>query len=230
MGVPGEVQPGMAQPGMAPGAARPDGARARPERLVPPGPHGAAKREPRRSGRRWGSLQGGLGVVIVIGSAAVGAGATIATGKAPGALLGLVLVVGTVVAALAVRPPAGWMIWPAPVLCYLLAALAAGMVTARPADSSRTARLIAAAQWTANGFFAMVAATALAIVLVAFRWLLQRRSADRRAAHRAQRPGEFGYDWADRGPLPPAQYPAPPRSARPPGPPGAGPYNFSSGA
>ena len=65
----------------------------KPER--PPGPW--------RLGR-WGSLQGGLGVCLIVGSTAIGAIATMATPSPPGFLLGTFVVIGTVAAALAVRP------------------------------------------------------------------------------------------------------------------------------
>jgi hypothetical protein len=162
--LPAQPASGGVPPGTAARAARP--------RSGPPGPRG-----PRRGrGRsRWGSLQGGLGVVIVIAGASLGVIASVATGRAPGFLLGLCVVAATVCAALAVRPGAGRMILPVPALSYLVAALVTGMVTDRPASPSRTALLIAAAQWIADGFFAMALATALAAVLVTARWLLRRR-------------------------------------------------------
>ena len=131
-------------------------------------------RGPGRLGR-WGALQGGLGVCIIVASAAIGAIVTMVTRSAPGFLLGLFVVVGTVAAALAVRPRAGRMIFPVPVLCYLVAALISGIIFDRSADSSKTALAIDAAQWIANGFFAMVLATALAVVIIVTRWLLWRR-------------------------------------------------------
>ncbi len=76
----------------------------------------------------WGSMRGGLGVCIVISSAALGAIASSASGSGPGFLLGLLVVLGTVTAALAVRPRVGWMILPVPALSYLVAALASGIV------------------------------------------------------------------------------------------------------
>ena len=61
---------------------------------------------PGRTGR-WGTLQGGLGVCIIVASAAVGAIVTMVHPEAPGILLGLLIVAGTVAASLAVRPRAG---------------------------------------------------------------------------------------------------------------------------
>ena len=97
------------------------------------------------------------------------------TRSAPGFLLGLFVVAGTVVAALAVRPRAGRMIFPVPVLSYLVGALVSGFIYNRAAGTSKTALAIGAAQWIADGFFAMALATALAIAIITARWYLWRR-------------------------------------------------------
>ena len=125
--------------------------------------------------RRFGSLQGGLGVCVIVGSTAIGVIATMATRRAPGSILGACVVIGTIVAALAVRPRAGRLIFPVPVLAYLVGALVAGIIYNRSDDASTTADAIGAAQWVANGFFAMAVATAAAIVLITVRWLFWRR-------------------------------------------------------
>ena len=146
-----------------------------------------ASREPRGLGR-WGSLPGGFGVGIIAAGAVLGAIATVLTRTAPGLLLGAGVVGGTVIAALAVRPRAGRVIFPVPVLFYLIAALTAGIIYDRSATSSNTALAIDAAQWVANGFFAMALATVLAIVLVGIRWYVSRRDHRLAAADSA----EFG--------------------------------------
>ena len=110
--------------------------------------------------------------------------------SAPGFLLGFFVVAGTVAAALAVRPRAGRMIFPVPVLSYLVAALISGVVFDRSAGASKTVLAIGAAQWIASGFSAMALATVLAIVIISVRWFLWRRG---RSAPRHQ-------DW----PVPPA--------------------------
>lgn len=135
---------------------------------------GRRRKSQRPRGPRWGALQGGLGVCIIVGSAAIGAIATIATRSQPGFLLGLLVVAGTAAAALAVRPRAGWMILPVPVLSYLVAALVSGVVSIR-FGSSPTDLAIHAAQWVADGFFAMVLATVVAVAIVTARWYLWRR-------------------------------------------------------
>ena len=124
----------------------------------------------------WGSLRGGMGVCIVISSAALGAIATSASGSEPGFLLGLLVVLGTVTAALAVRPCAGWMILPVPALSYLVAALASGIVAQLNSRLPMMQLAIMAAQWIAGGFFAMTSATVLAAALIAARWRLQSRN------------------------------------------------------
>jgi hypothetical protein len=125
-------------------------------------------------------------VCIIVGSTAIGVVATMAIGRAPGSMLGIFVVIGTVVAALAVRPRAGRLIFPVPVLAYLAGALIAGIIYNRSDDASKTAVAIGAAQWIANGFFAMAFATAAAIVLTVVRWYLWRR---RRKAGPAGGPG-----------------------------------------
>jgi hypothetical protein len=145
----------------------------RPDRHRAPEPRGS-----RRGSRpyRWGSLRGGVGVSIVAASAALGAIITIAHRAQPGRVLGVCIVVGTVIAALAVRPRAGRLIFPVPVLAYLVGALIAGIAYNR--STSKTELVIGSAQWIANGFLLMALATGLAIVLVTIRWILRR--SDRR--------------------------------------------------
>ena len=213
---PDEPQPARTQPARTRQATGPREARGR--------------RNPRRSpgAGRWGALQGGLGVCIIVASAAVGTIATMVTRSAPGFLLGLFVEAGTVVAALAVRPRAGRMIFPVPVLSYLVGALISGFVFNR-SGTSKTALAIGAAQWVANGFFAMALATVLAVAIITVRWYLWRRS--RPPAREVRRsPGGLGG--------PPGR-PGTTRtrvgSGRPGGVGGGrgrepGPYNFSSGA
>jgi hypothetical protein len=160
-------------------------------------------RAPGRLGR-WGSLQGGLGICLIVAGTAIGAIATMATGSAPGFLLGVFVIIGTIAAALAVRPTAGRIILPAPVLCYLVAALITGVIYNRSDDSSKTALAIGAAQWIADGFIAMAIATVAAIALIGVRWFRWRRH---RPAPTTRRPPG---DWSE--------------------PAARGPYNFSNGA
>jgi hypothetical protein len=218
-----------------------------------PGGRGADD-PPRGSGGRlsriWqGSLRGGLGVCVIVGSAVIGAVATVMTRAEPGAVLGLSVLAGTVAAALTVQPRTGRLIFPVPALSYLIAALASGVAYDRSANKTELA--VGAAQWIASGFFVMVLATLLAIALTTVRWFMWRR--DQRGPvppdWSAPGPPQYG-GFADardpRGtggwgaPRPPGTQPGqqwPPGSPgtqgwdRRPGPrPGSGPYNFSSGA
>jgi hypothetical protein len=201
-----------------------------------PRPRGAGGgRRPRGTGGRlsrvWeGSLNGGLGICVIVGSAAIGTVATIVTQAAPGSVLGLFVLAGTVAAALTVQPRTGRLIFPVPALSYLIGALASGVVYDRSANKTELA--VGAAQWVANGFFVMVLATLLAIALTTVRWLMWRRD------QRGPIPPDHG-GWND--PLPPGppprtqpgqQWPpaAPGWEQRPGRRTGAGPYNFSSGA
>ena len=237
------AQHGATQPGRVPrgaGGQRGDWARVAAPRPQDRGGYDGAP----GALRLGGSLSGGLGVAIVAASTALGASATMLMGKEPGSILGAFVIIGTVAAAVAVRPQAGRMILPAPALAYLVAAMVTGVIYDRSADASKTALAINAAQWIANGFFAMALATILAVALVTVRWIIWRRDGAvspasgrpaRRPAKRAQpQPGPDDY-WS---PAPHGtrsvrrqdQYWPPrtdPRQAQPPGP---DPYNFSSGA
>jgi hypothetical protein len=199
------------------------------------GPGRGASPQARGSGGRlsriWqGSLSGGLGICVIVGSAVIGAVATIVTRAEPGSVLGLSVLAGTVAAALTVQPRTGRLIFPVPALSYLIAAVASGVVYDR--SSNKTELAVGAAQWIANGFFVMVLATLLAIALTTVRWLMWRRD------QRGPVPPEYG-GWSDpRPPGPPPRTqpgqqwpPAAPGWDQRPGPrSGSGPYNFSSGA
>jgi hypothetical protein len=123
----------------------------------------------------WGEHNARFGVAFVAAFAALGAIATVFGGAAPGTLLGVFVVLGTVVACLAVRARATYLIIPVPALAYLVGAMFAGVVDEQQA--SRAAYELAAVQWIAKGFVAMVIATLCAISIAGIRWL---RAARRR--------------------------------------------------
>jgi hypothetical protein len=129
--------------------------------------------------RLWGSRPGRLGVFAVVCGTTVGLVLTVVTDREPGLLLAVWLLASTVVAAFAVRPRAAYMIIPVPALAYLVAAVVAGLIHDRATDTSRTALVISAVQWIANGFFAMTAATAIAIAVAAARWLVSSHAPQR---------------------------------------------------
>ncbi|HEX9031691.1 MAG TPA: DUF6542 domain-containing protein [Streptosporangiaceae bacterium] len=173
-------------------------------------PHRGRPGQPGSLARRWGSLPGRLGVVIVIGCALLGALGTMLTGSQPGTLLSLFLLAGTVLAGLAVRQNMAHFVIPVPALAYPLAALAAG-AAANPAGSSLTGLGLGAVQWIAHGFLPMVAATALAIGITAVRrW----RSATSPAPARGRRPARPADRYRDRSPYDPrSPYDEPARPA-----------------
>jgi len=148
-------------------------------------------RDPRRRGllARFGTLPGGLGVAIVAGSAFLGALITIAERRDPGAVLGVLVVLGTVVAGFAVRPRSVHTIIPAPTLFYVVAASVAGAINDRATDTSKIGLILHGGTWIASGFTAMSIATVLAIALTAIRYFLDYRSrpAKPRSARRSGR-------------------------------------------
>jgi hypothetical protein len=126
----------------------------------------------------WGALPGRTGVCLVVGSAAVGALLTALARREPGVVLGVLLVAGTLVATLAVKPRAVYRIIPVPALSYLVAAVLAGMIHDRANGTSSTALAVGATQWIASGFVAMTTATILAIVIAVVRWGTSRGPVD----------------------------------------------------
>jgi hypothetical protein len=143
--------------------------------LTPRGGGSAPTRQPPTVGGLWGTRPGRLGVFGVIGATLVGLLITLLSGTEPGVILGVFVVVGTVAAALAVRPGAVYLIFPVPALAYAVAAVTAGLVHDRGVDTSHTALAISAAQWIAGGFVAMTVATGLAVLIAGYRWLRMAR-------------------------------------------------------
>ncbi|HEY1672799.1 MAG TPA: DUF6542 domain-containing protein [Streptosporangiaceae bacterium] len=134
---------------------------------------------------RWGQLSGGQGLGIVVIAAGLGALVSVATKHEPGTLLGGFVVAGSLGAVLAVRQRSAYLMIPVPVLCYLVFALAAGLARSQSAPSS-SALTVNAAQWIANGFLTMAAATVVAIVITAGRWFWARQARGAEADPRPQ--------------------------------------------
>ena len=122
-------------------------------------------------------MPGGRGMLIVIAAAVVGTAVTVAMQHDPGYLLGGAVIVGTFVAALAVRPKAVYQLIPVPALAYLVGALGTGLIHQQNAGPSPSGLTVSAAQWVAGGFIAMAAATAVAVLLTVIRWLMNRHAA-----------------------------------------------------
>jgi hypothetical protein len=151
----------------------------------------------------WGTLTGGFGVGIVAGSAALGALVTVMAGSDPGVLLCLIIIIGTICAALAVKPRVVYKVIPAPVLAYLIAAMITGMIHDGAAGSSLTALALGAAQWIASGFIAMIIATLLTIAIALAR-LRGSRGTDNpgSSSGRGARPAAAGPGGSRRTPVP----------------------------
>jgi hypothetical protein len=127
----------------------------------------------------WGTRPGRLGVFTVVLGALLGAVITVVAGRDPGLVLGIFLVIATVIAAFVVRPRAAYLVIPVPALAYVVVAIVAGLIHDRARDTTHTLLALSAIQWIASGFFAMVTATAVAVVITVARWLLARRAVRR---------------------------------------------------
>jgi hypothetical protein len=125
----------------------------------------------------WGRLPARAGVLIVVAAAALGAAWTVASDRDPGRALGAFVLAGTLAAATSVRAQSAYAIIPVPALAYAAAGVAAGSVHDHAVDATRTALAVSAVQWIAGGFTAMIAATALAVLITLARWLLRLRTA-----------------------------------------------------
>jgi hypothetical protein len=155
---------------------------------------GAGRRVDRRADRppgrswRWGRLSGGRGALILVAAALLGAIITVAAKREPGAPLGWLIVAGTLIAGLAVRPRAAYLLVPWPALAYVVFGLAAGVIH-NQSNPSGSGLAVGAAQWIANGFLTMAVATVLAVVIALGRWLLDRRASASPAGRRRAEAG-----------------------------------------
>ncbi len=113
-------------------------------------------------------------MLIVVATAVLGAIVTVVTKRDPGSVLGWLIVAGTAIAGFAVRPRSAYLLVPVPALAYVVFGLAAGYIR-HQSDPSSAGLAVNAAQWIANGFLTMAAATVLAVVIALGRWLLARR-------------------------------------------------------
>jgi uncharacterized protein DUF6542 len=128
--------------------------------------------------------------LILAGAAIVGMVGTLAMGHDPGFLLGFMVVVGSVVAALTIRRHAAYQIIPLPALTYLVAGVITGAIHDRAADTSKAQLGLNFLQWIASGFLAMSAATILVIVIASARWMLGRQLVSGQLPASSQRPAQ----------------------------------------
>jgi Domain of unknown function (DUF6542) len=152
-----------------------------------------------------GTLSGAAGIGIVAGSALLGAVITVVQRQDPGAVLGVLLLLGTIVAGFAVRTRSVRLIIPAPVFCYVPTAVIAGAINDRNVDSSKIGLIIHGGKWISSGFTAMTFATIVAVMITGLRLFLGYRTRLRRpraGAGQPRRPGPDGTGPRQRGPRP----------------------------
>lgn len=138
---------------------------------------------------RWmGTWPARVAIYILLAATLLGVLGTLLTGNEPGFLLGFLVLIGSVVAALGVRRSAIYVIFPLPALANFMGAVMVGAIHDRGIDTSTTELGASFLQWIANVFFAMCATTIIVLVIAGARWLLARQlvsgqfamSADRR--------------------------------------------------
>jgi hypothetical protein len=125
------------------------------------------------AGRELGTLPGRLGVCLVAAGAALGGFITLVAHSVPGPVLGVFLVLGTIAAALAVRPRDAYMVIPVPALAYVITAMTVGLIETfnQPGTTSLTTLAVNVLQWIASGFLAMLLATLAALAATVIHWL-----------------------------------------------------------
>lgn len=142
----------------------------------PPGVPGDQLRSRRPPALRWfGSLPTRGAVCILLAAALLGVIGTALPGREPGFWLGFCTIVGSIIAALAIRRGRLYVLIPLPALVLFFGAAVTGAIHDRGVDTSTTQIGVNFLQWIANVFFAMCAATILVLVIAGGRWLLSRQ-------------------------------------------------------
>lgn len=125
---------------------------------------------------RWlGTLAARTAVLILLGATLLGVAGTIVTHREPGGLLGFFVILGAVIATLAIRRRRLHILIPLPALMIFVGAVVTGAVHDRGADSSLTEMGANSLQWIASVFFVMCAATIVVLVIAGARWLPSRQ-------------------------------------------------------
>jgi hypothetical protein len=132
----------------------------------------ASQPRPTFDKRGWHHYPARVGVLLIVLAAVLGAAFTVVSHRDPGLVLGIFVFVGTAAGGIVVRARSAYLLIPVPAPAYVVAAAIAGLVHDRAADTTRTALALSATQWIADGFIAMAAATVLAAVIAAGRWVL----------------------------------------------------------
>ena len=115
---------------------------------------------------RWmGTWPARVAIYILLAATLLGVLGTLLTGNEPGFLLGFLVLIGSVVAALGVRRSAIYVIFPLPALANFMGAVMVGAIHDRGIDTSTTELGASFLQWIANVFFAMCATTIIVLVI-----------------------------------------------------------------
>jgi hypothetical protein len=139
---------------------------------------------------RWiGRLKARQAALVLVGFVLVGMVGTLVTRHDPGGLLGFMLIIGSVVTALAVERRAVYKLIPVPAITYLVAAVLTGAYHDRAIDTSKTEFGLSFLQWLASGFFWITAATILVLLIAGSRWLVSMQFVSGQFPMSGQRPG-----------------------------------------
>jgi len=125
-----------------------------------------------KPGLRWiGSWRGGRAALVLLCIALVGLVATIVVGRDPGFLIGVALIVGALVAAVGARRRSVHTLIPLPAMSYLVVATVAGI--AKDYSNLKNTNEFATSflTWIGGGFFGLVVATVLVVLITFVRWL-----------------------------------------------------------
>jgi hypothetical protein len=122
-------------------------------------------------------MAGWAGIAIVAAATLLGMIVTIVLKQDPGSVLGIVILVGTVIAAFAVRYNAAYSLIPAPALAYVIGAMIPGYIHERSVITGHLELAAHAAEWVGFGFLWMVVGTIVAVILAIGRYVWGRRDA-----------------------------------------------------
>jgi hypothetical protein len=150
---------------------------------------------------RWtGTWRLRRAVLVLVGIAALSLVGTIVIGRDPGFLIAFLLVVGTVVAAVGVERRAVHKLIPLPALCYLVTTTVAGTVHDWSFLNDSKELITSFLTWIGSGFFGLVAAIVLVVLITFIRWLASRLLVSGQLPPAPSGPGRTGSGPASGGP------------------------------
>ncbi|HEV3380157.1 MAG TPA: DUF6542 domain-containing protein [Trebonia sp.] len=147
----------------------------------------------------------GVSILIFLVAAIIGAVGTVATHRDPGFLLGLMIIVGSCVAALCIPRKSVYLLIPLPALTYLVLCSVTGYIHDRSLGTSTTALASDFTQWLAGGFAGICLATVLVLLIFGARLLLSRQLVSGQLPMSAQRSSNGRFP---RAPMSPPSRPA----------------------